>query len=224
MNRRSKAIEKAASLYRRLLPEPLRRWIRDRLTPAGSYGSAFFQEVDELAGESYEVMARSIIETYRPTSVWDAGCGTGALLAALREHGVQRVKGAEFHEAGLRICRRRKLDVERVDLTRPAAIPAGTDLVICMEVAEHLPESSSETLVQTLTSGPDQLLFSAAVPGQGGHHHINEQPHEYWIEKFASRGFQIDVEATETIRARWREAGVASWYSNNAIVLRRSQV
>jgi SAM-dependent methyltransferase len=211
-------------MYRRLLPEPLRRKIRDRLTPASSYGFDFFQQVDELAGASYEEMARSIVETYRPRSVWDAGCGTGALLAALRDEGVPQLRGAEFHDAGLRICRRRKLDVEKVDLTRRVTIPPGTDLVICMEVAEHLPESASDTLVESLTSGPDQLLFSAAVPGQGGHHHINEQAHDYWLEKFGARGFLVDTAATDAIRARWRAAGVAPWYSNNAFVLRRGQV
>ena len=79
------------------------------------------------------------------------------------------------------------------DLSRPClkdAIPEKHfDLAISTEVAEHLDQKDSNTFIDNLTSFSDVILFSAAIPGQGGTHHVNEQWPSYWIEKFAARGY-----------------------------------
>jgi hypothetical protein len=62
-------------------------------------------------------------------------------------------------------------------------------LVICTEVAEHLPANVASQLVSHLVSLSDVILFTAATPGQGGRHHLNEQPHSYWVALFAQLGF-----------------------------------
>jgi len=195
----------------------LRRFIRDRLTRRG-YSQSFFDALDREQAGGYDVMAATIVRRFAPQSVVDVGCGSGGLLAALQRRGVSRLLGLESSAAGVARARRKQLTVESVDLSRPFALPP-FDLTVCLEVAEHLPETVADQFVDGLLSGSGQLLFSAATPGQGGEHHVNEQPHEYWIAKFADRGFVVDETATRETREEWSASGVAPWYCKNVILL-----
>jgi 2-polyprenyl-3-methyl-5-hydroxy-6-metoxy-1,4-benzoquinol methylase len=62
-----------------------------------------------------------------------------------------------------------------LDLRQPFDIPGRYDLVICLEVAEHLSPESGRYLVRALSQAAPLVFFSAAVPGQGGSYHVNEQ-------------------------------------------------
>jgi trans-aconitate methyltransferase len=205
------------SVYRAVFPEPLRRFVRNRLVRPG-YSPAFFDHLDELQAASYDVMAGSIVEQLHPRFAVDVGCGSGALLAALAARGV-RTLGLEGSPAGVASARRRKIDVRLTDLAQPFEVEP-CDVVISLEVAEHLPESAADQFVASLASAAPHIVFSAATPGQGGLDHINEQPHAYWIEKFSGRGFTVDEETTQTVREHWRRSGVASWYCKNVLFLR----
>src|SRR5205814_1764959 len=57
------------------------------------------------------------------------------------------------------------------------------------------------TFVDNLTRHGSLIVFSAAIPGQGGEHHVNEQPWEYWRVKFADRGYEV----FDFLRPRMRE-------------------
>ena len=209
------------SVYRAVLPEPLRRFVRNHLVRPG-YSPEFFDRLDEMQAASYDVMAGSIVEQLQPRFVVDVGCGSGALLAALAARGV-RTLGLEGSPAGVACARRRKIDVRLTDLAQPFEVEP-CDLVISLEVAEHLPESAAEQFVASLTSAAPHIVFSAATPGQGGLGHINEQPHAYWIAKFRERGFTVDEETTQAVREHWRRSNVASWYCNNVLFLRRETI
>ena len=148
-------------------------------------------------------MANTIVKLFSPASVIDVGCGSGGLLEALGAHGKVRCVGIEFSEAGRTLCRRRGVDCQFGDLTKPLAIAPHHDLLMCFEVAEHLPARYADQLVENLTSGPSRLVFSAATPGQGGYEHVNEQPNEYWIRKFDARGFRYDRLISDLMRAEW---------------------
>lgn len=63
------------------------------------------------------------------------------------------------------------------------------DLAICLEVAEHLDKIWADNLIHQLTLASDVVLFSAAIPGQGGDNHVNEQWQSYWIHKFQNKGY-----------------------------------
>lgn len=208
---------RARAAYRAIFPEPLRRFVRNRLM-RGGYSPAFFDRLDEMQAGSYDVMAGSIVDRLHPRFVVDVGCGSGALLAALAARGV-RTFGLEGSPAGVASARRRKIDVRLTDLIQPFTLEP-CDVVISLEVAEHLPESAADPFVASLTSAAPHVVFSAATPGQGGLDHINEQPHAYWLEKFRARGFIADEETTEAVREHWRRSGVASWYCRNVFFLR----
>ncbi len=84
-----------------------------------------------------------------------------------------------------------------------------------LEVAEHIPEQAADTFIDSLTRHGRLILFSAATPGQGGEHHVNEQPPRYWQAKFAARGFQL----FDFLRPRLRaNKAVYLWYRHNVFV------
>lgn len=89
---------------------------------------------------------------------------------------------------------------------------------MCLEVAEHIPEGKADNLVKLITSSAPLALFSAAIPGQGGVRHVNEQYPSYWIAKFSS----FEFECYDMIRPRfWNNAKVSLWYRQNMLIFKK---
>ena len=101
------------------------------------------------------------------------------------------------------------------DIAQPFELGRRFDIIQCLEVGEHLPESSSDTLIGNLTRHGDMVLFSAATPGQGGENHINEQTHEYWRLLFARHGYKPFDLFRPMIKG---VAEVESWYRYNIVL------
>ena len=78
-----------------------------------------------------------------------------------------------------------------VDLKRPLQLERRFDLVLSLEVAEHLPEECAATFVESLIGLGSVILFSAAIPFQGGTHHVNEQWSNYWVKNFQEREYVV---------------------------------
>jgi len=96
--------------------------------------------------------------------------------------------------------------------------------VVCTEVAEHVKPEFADSLVQQLTSLANQVVFSAAVPGQGGGvDHVNEQPNSYWITRFAESGYVYLGEATKARREQLLELDVAGFYTMNLMLFAASK-
>jgi SAM-dependent methyltransferase len=185
------------------------------------YDEKYYEFVDEVASTSTDAMADSIVGEYHPSSVLDVGCGTGTLLVSLRARGVPGI-GLEYSRAALRVCLRRGLDVRRFDLERDRLPPLGRfDVVISTEVAEHLPASCADRYVDVLCAAADVVVFTAATPGQGGHDHVNEQPHDYWMAKFRARGFSFQEQRSLQWRAVWDARQTQSWYHRNLMLFHR---
>jgi len=118
-------------------------------------------------------------------SVVDFGCGIGAWLEAARQLGAKSILGleAEWVRNSETIIPQEKIRI--TDLANEMlTFSKQFDLAITIEVAEHLPEEAAERFCRGLTSAAPCILFSAAIPGQGGVNHINEQPLPYWVAKF----------------------------------------
>ncbi len=188
------------------------------------YTAAYFAQLDLTSAASADAIAAFVVRRFQPRSAVDVGCGTGALLAALARAGVSSTVGLERAEAGLAICRARGLHVQRLDLEcEEYAAATRFDVAICLEVAEHLPPTAGDKLVFLLCAAGRVVVFTAATPGQGGTDHVNEQPHEYWVDRFRRCGFALDARQTEAVRAEWKAAGTADWYQRNALIFQPDQ-
>ncbi|MEV6394056.1 class I SAM-dependent methyltransferase [Streptomyces sp. NPDC051907] len=179
------------------------------------YSGEFYSDIEEGVLRSARVIVPMVHEIAAPQSVLDLGCGTGAWLAEFARLGAVRVSGFDgpwVDVERLHIPRERFAPVDINDLGEP---PERHELAVCLEVAEHLPDSSSERLVSYLTAAAPTILFSAALPGQGGVGHVNEQWLDYWAERFAQRGYRL----YDVLRSRiWDDEDVEPWYAQNIVL------
>ncbi len=179
------------------------------------YGSDFYALYDGDAGSSAEQVVPLIMEWFRPQSVVDFGCGLGTWLAEFHRQGVAQVRGLDGPYVDQRMLRIAPHDFQACDLTRLADNLGRFDLAMSLEVAEHLPAAAAVEFVGSLTRHADVVLFSAAIPHQGGIHHVNEQWPDYWTRLFADRGFK----AWDGLRPRlWTNPRVAPWYAQNLLL------
>jgi SAM-dependent methyltransferase len=156
-----------------------------------------------------------------PRSVIDVGCGTGEWLEACKALGAREVLGLDGDYVDRQHLRIDALEFQPFDLSRPIEVARKFDLAICLEVAEHLRSTRASAFVRSLCRLSDTVLFSAATPGQGGTHHVNEQWPAYWVRLFGQNGFGV----SDCIRpAIWENAGVAPWYRQNILVCRAGAV
>ncbi len=139
-------------------------------------------------------LGEMLADLLHPESVIDIGCGPGTYLVPFKlDARVLGVDGAP--EAGQAL---EPGEFVRADLREdwfPFIVQNSDarrfDLSLCIETAEHLPPDRADYLIDLLTGCSDVCFFSAAHPGQGGTLHLNEQPREYWLEKFRARGFDL---------------------------------
>jgi hypothetical protein len=148
--------------------------------------------------------------------VVDFGCGIGAWLHAAQTLGASSVTGIEgewIRETETLISKDliRVVDLAKVTLN----LKKEFDLAMCVEVAEHLPENAADGFCRSLTSASSYILFSAAVPGQGGVGHFNEQPLPYWVEKFWKLGY-VPIDPIRPYIAT--DTSIFSWLRRNLIM------
>lgn len=182
---------------------------------AHDYSNQFFDYIDDGARTSAQHFIRVLSPWIAPKSVLDLGSGRGAWLSEWMASGLSDVigvDGAYVDQVNLVIPSEKFV---ASDLTKPVKLGRKFDLAQSLEVGEHLPNSASATLVESLTSHSDRVVFSAAVPGQGGEFHINERPLEFWRQLFRERGY----DPYDCIRPILNdEATVEPWYRYNAIL------
>lgn len=180
------------------------------------YKEDFFVGHDAGALSSAKVVLPIVWRIFKPGSVVDIGCGVGNWLKVWRDDlGVADIQGVEGPYISSSVLQIEKDRVLLTDLKNGVDLGKKFDLAMSLEVAEHLPESSADTFVDTLVGLSDVVLFSASVPGQVGTYHINEQYPEYWARKFALRGYVV----LDFIRDQiWDKAQVEWWYQQNIFI------
>lgn len=184
------------------------------------YDPTWYSTMEGESGGSARRVVPEVLKLVQPTSVVDFGCGIGSWPRAFMDNGVDRVVGVDDDYVDRSMLRIPAGSFIPMNLEQPETV--GTfDLAVSVEVAEHLSESAADPFVATLVASAPTILFGAAVPGQGGNHHINEQWQDYWAEKFGRHGYYPD----DTIRwAIWELDGVAYYYAQNTLVYSRNEV
>jgi SAM-dependent methyltransferase len=176
------------------------------------YGDDFFKDLMEGSLQSAREVVPLIISLVRPASVVDVGCGIGTWLSVFLERSIQDVVGVDGSYVNQAMLLIPQANFVGVDLAKGFSLARRFDLAISLEVAEHLPESSAKRFVEDLTRLSDVVAFSAAVPGQGGTHHINEQWPSYWERLFKLHGYLL-VDCFR--RLVWDNENVGPCYRQN---------
>jgi hypothetical protein len=150
-----------------------------------------YRHLDEVEGSlrAAETIVPLVLELTGPVrSVVDVGGGTGGWLREFGRAGVARLALIDSAAVDPHLLIPREC-FHPADLERPLPALGRFDLATSVECAEHVSASRAKALVEWLTSTADIVLFSAAVPGQGGKNHINEQPVDFWSSLFRSCAF-----------------------------------
>jgi SAM-dependent methyltransferase len=180
-----------------------------------AYDDLFFSYIERGSLRSAEVVVPILASALQPKRVVDFGCGRGAWLKVWLQNGVVDVLGLD----GPYVSRDSLLIEEgrfrQADLTQEIVLGPRFDLAMSLEVGEHLPTALAPAFVQNICRAAPVVAFSAAVPGQGGEHHINEQPYEFWRALFANHGFRpFDFVRPRIVHAK----GVEPWYRYNTLL------
>lgn len=178
------------------------------------YSPEWFANFHDRTLRSAHVIVPLVKQFISPHSVADVGCGTGGWLSAFFESGVRDIFGFDGPWVKPEQLIIPTACFTSIDLMQPFELAIKTDLVMCLETAEHLPASSAALLVKNLVNMADVVLFSAAIPNQGGTGHLNEQWPQYWADLFAEHGY-VPVDCLR--RKIWTDENVSYWYAQNIL-------
>jgi len=181
-----------------------------------AYKRRFYRGRHQRSSYSAKTILSMVIDVLPAMdSAVDVGCGVGTWLSVLKENGVGDIQGIDGSWVKRDLLEIPEQYFRQADLNKPIDLGRKYDLAVSLEVAEHLPPETARTFVDSLVSMSDFVLFSAAIPLQGGTGHVNEQWPDYWANLFGERGYV----ALDFIRRRvWNDSKIMSWYRQNVLM------
>lgn len=169
------------------------------------YDEAFFAEwgrQNRPYVESARIIADELFSRFEPRRLVDLGCGCGAHASRFIELGVEVLAIDGVVPPAAHVF---EVPVVVRDLTVPFANEWDRfDLAVCLDVGEHIPVELCDLFLENVTRFSDTLLLACASPGQGGHHHVNEQPKRWWTARLAEHGFAYDRPTTGKLCERFK--------------------
>jgi SAM-dependent methyltransferase len=231
-----KSIERIARKAEHILPEKVINNIRPLFYNVESflmkiglislddlYDKKFFMDhLEDAWLKENELITELIYDKFKPKSVVDFGCGSGTYLYFFSKRGVNKLKGFEGSQNAIELALIDEKYIDKCDITKKVELNETYDLCICFEVAEHLPESCVDAFLDNLCSSSATILFTAAPPGQGGRHHVNLKPVQYWIHKFDERHYCYQKSLTDEIK---KELDVTisglAWMKTNIMIFQK---
>ncbi len=155
--------------------------------------------------------------------VLDVGCGIGTWLSEFKKQGIKTILGVdgEYVNKDLLYKNITPEEFKSFDLNKSFDCNQKYSLVLSLEVAEHIEEKNARTFIHNLSNHGDNILFSAAIPFQGGQNHINEQRPDYWIKIFKSYGYNV----YDIIRPLiWDNSKIFWWYKQNTFLFSKQKL
>lgn len=178
------------------------------------YDEDFYKYIEQTEQDEKIIMPL-IMQWILPKSIVDFGCAEGAWLreaqALNNDVDILGLDGDYVDRKRLKIHEEKFMPI---DLRQNILLNRRFDLAISTEVAEHLEEEFADIFVDNIVRAADQVLFSAAIPNQGGVHHVNEKWQSYWIQKFVERGYYCDYSVRNYF---WNETRISSWRRQNLL-------
>ncbi len=176
-----------------------------------SFTPEVYEQIREGAKRSANVIVPHVHRILKPDTVLDVGCGEGWFAREFAKLGCKVVGADESVENDGAVID----GVAFIKRTLPTGFNSNYDLAVCLEVGEHLPEEDADHLVRSLCEAAPLVLFSAAIPNQGGLGHVNEQWPDYWRKLFALH----DYSAADWPRWDfWNDGRVEPWYRQNMLL------
>jgi SAM-dependent methyltransferase len=179
------------------------------------YSETFFSDQQSASRRSASRVVPIVVDLVRPASVIDVGCGVGTWLAEFMQAGVQDVQGIDGEYVNRDMLHISKDAFRAHDLTKPLALDRRFALAVSLEVAEHLPPDCAEQFVADLVHLAPAVLFSAAVPGQGGTSHLNERWQDFWAGLFEQHRY-VRIDCVRPVI--WYDDAVEAYYAQNALL------
>ena len=185
------------------------------------YKTAFYADRHESSVYSANVILNHVQEVLPSIrSALDLGCGVGTWLSVLHQKGVDEICGVDGPWVDTSLLEIPESKFRIADLEKSVAFDRKYDIAISLEVAEHLSPSCASTFVDSLTAASDFVLFSGAIPFQGGSNHVNEQWPEYWVALFEARGYEV----VDCVRSSiWTDDRIPTWYRQNTFLYVRRE-
>ncbi len=179
------------------------------------YSALFYRYQREGSARSAGATLPHLLQALSVRSVLDVGCGAGAWLSVHQRLGVADVVGIDGDYVDRSLLLVAPECFKPGDIAEPFDLGRRFDLVQCLEVAEHVSAARSDALIDNLVRHGPIVLFSAAVPGQGGEDHINEKPCAHWRDRFAQRGYHL----FDFLRSKvLDDPAVEPWYRYNLML------
>jgi SAM-dependent methyltransferase len=177
--------------------------------------SGMYAYIERGSRRSAEIVVPILASALRPKSVVDFGCGRGAWLKVWAQNGIDDLMGLDGPYVPRESLLIEDTRFREADLTREIDLGRRFDLAVSLEVGEHLPTAAAPVFVRNICRAAPLVAFSAAVPGQGGEHHINEQSYEFWRSLFGANRYR----AFDFVRPRVDHAkAVEPWYRYNILL------
>ena len=146
-------------------------------------------------------VADNIVQGLQPVTVLDAGCAWGFLVESLRKRGVQAF-GIDISDYAIQnVAPDFKPFCWKGSIVQP--FPQKYDLIVSIEVLEHMQTEEAKKAVKNFCQFTDQVLFSSTPFDYKETTHFNVQPPEYWAELFAQQGFFRDVDFDASFITPW---------------------
>lgn len=193
---------------------------RSPKSPANLYRAEFHADRDARTRAAARTILSYIFDWCQINSVCDVGCGVGTWLAAAQGLGAGMVTGYEGPWGASAQLVVDPALVEFLDLEQPISAGTRFDLVVSLEVAEHLSPARGPGLVADLCRLGNMVLFAAAIPNQGGTGHVNERWQSYWAGLFDSQDYDV-IDAIRPLI--WQNGEIPWWYRQNILLYVRRQ-
>jgi len=219
-------VANSKTIYAKLVKEVLtkKEWdTRSPLVSSETYDKGYFRAINEEETRQAQRLADFIVKRYSPGSIVDMGCATGLYLKPFFQKNI-RILGIDNCPVALDKSVRQvpKKYLQLANLTKSLKVPKA-DLLLCLETLEHIEEKHADQVVKNLCLASDLLIVTAAPPGQAGVGHLNCQPKEYWIKKFAKHGFIRDETDEETIVNFIKGGYHLGWLPQNVMIFRKKK-
>lgn len=180
-----------------------------------NYSHKYFDKHKMAARKSARHVVPFVMSVIRPISIADIGCGSGQWTKEFISNGVKRAYAFDAFASPCWGVADNSVDFQKIDLEDCVADFPDVELVCWLEVAEHLSKSSCNRILSYIVERTDAILFSCAVPGQGGTGHISERRLSDWVSDFKEFGFCCQ----DILRPRfWNDENISWWYRQNAVI------